>query len=282
MLSIIVCSVDPGRLKKLTESIEQTTGNDYELLVYVNGDGKGLCEIYNEFAARAKNEYLCFVHEDVLFHTTRWDEKIIQHLKNKDTGVIGVMGGRYKSAFGLGWSDGRTGMHRFNFKNGAHGGTHLFYNPADENKSEVVCLDGAFLCCTKQTWINCPFDENTLTGFHFYDMDFCMQSHASGLKNYVIYDVLIEHFSEGNRDEGFLKDSFLFADKWKEQLPSFLGTLSRNEISNLEGYALTETIQLMKKYKLPKKKIRKMIQTYFSRYKNFYQIIRLLYFGLIT
>ena len=59
--------------------------------------------MYNFCAERAKHNHLCFVHEDVLFHTQGWDEKVIAHLQDKKAGIIGVMGSRYKSAFGLSW-----------------------------------------------------------------------------------------------------------------------------------------------------------------------------------
>lgn len=157
------------------------------------------------------------------------------------------MGGCYKSYFGTSWNDGPKTMHRYNVKNGANNGAHLLFNPENKVKEEVVCLDGAFLSCKKKTWQLHKFDEQQFKGFHFYDLDFSLQVYKSALKNYVIYNILIEHFSTGNMDTHFLNDYLLFAEKWKAMLPMFIGTLSGKEVANYEGYALTRTMQLMKK-----------------------------------
>ena len=50
-------------------------------------------------------------------------------------------------------------------------------------------------------WAKYPFDEELLTGFHCYDLDFTLQIAADRCyKNYVCCssEVLIEHSSQGN------------------------------------------------------------------------------------
>ena len=280
MLSIIVISNRQKLFEQLCVNIKNTVIGAYEV-IHQKEIEKGIACAYNNGAEKAQYNYLCFVHDDVLFHTKGWDEKLIEHLQDEKTGVIGVMGGRYKSAFGVSWNDGPVEMHRYNALNGANGGNHLFYNPSGVNKDEVICLDGAFLCTSKKTWQQHPFDEQTFGGFHFYDLDICLQAYHGGKKNYIIYDVLIEHFSGGKMDAIFLKEYLLFSEKWKSSLPVFIGNLSKKQISNFEGYALTKTIQLIKKNRLPGKYSTTLIKKYFASHKNIYQLLRAAYFILI-
>ena len=66
----------------------------------------------------------------------------------------------------------------------------------------VVLLDGVFLAMRKDLFDAVKFDE-TLAGFHGYDFDISAQAVIAGYNNYVVYDILLEHFSEGNRDAAY-------------------------------------------------------------------------------
>ncbi len=66
MISIIICSVNQNYLKDVAENISNSIGVEYELLVWDNREAKkGLCEVYNMMAAKARYDYLCFLHEDI-------------------------------------------------------------------------------------------------------------------------------------------------------------------------------------------------------------------------
>ena len=67
---------------------------------------------------------------------------------------------------------------------------------------EVIVLDGLGLFVRKDVWKQYPFDEELLTGFHCYDIDFTLQIAHAHFKNYVCCSnqVLIEHFSMGSMD----------------------------------------------------------------------------------
>ena len=70
---------------------------------------------------------------------------------------------------------------------------------------------------------------------------FALQAHYGGKKNYIIYDILIEHFSVGKMDANLLAGVYsYFQKKWKPDLPVFIGSLSKKQISDFEGYALTK------------------------------------------
>jgi hypothetical protein len=206
--------------------------------------------------------------------------KVLEHLKDRATGVIGVMGGRFKSANGLTWRDGEIGMHRYCVMDGVEHGKKLLSNPLQEQKSLVVCLDGAFLSCRKSLWECTRFDEKTFCGFHFYDADFCMQA-AQQHKNYVVYDILIEHFSQGRIDKLFIEDSLLFESKWSPLLPASIAPLSGAETAKLEGYCLAEKVRQMRRTNFGQTSTWRTILKYFRKHKNVYHLIRSSYFGIV-
>ena len=55
MFSIIICSIHPPYLEQLRTNIANSIGQPYEILVWDNRtDKKGLCEVYNMLAAKAR------------------------------------------------------------------------------------------------------------------------------------------------------------------------------------------------------------------------------------
>lgn len=279
MLSIIIASNRDANFKRISENIAATVGVAYEV-IRITTIERGLCAAYNEGASRAQYSYLCFVHDDVLFHTASWGENVIAHLSDAQTGVIGVMGGRYKSAFGLGWRDGRESFYRYNVKDGVEGGRLLRHIPNNETKSRVLCVDGAFLCCRKEIWETIRFDEKTFSGFHYYDADFSFRT-ALRYNNYVVADILLEHFSHGKIDAANLYASLRFAEKHAARLPRSLDALSEDVVAKLEGYALSEKLYFLKKNDFSISLRYRLLKNYFKRYGKMYPAIRILYFGFL-
>lgn len=279
MLSIIVASDRDKFYNKLKINIDRTVDYEYEI-VRIKEVRQGLSSAYNNGAKKSKYSILCFVHDDVLFHTKAWGEKIIRHLDDSDTGVIGVMGGRYKSAFGLGWRDGEISFYRYSVKDGMNKGKHLFRHNDVEIKHPVICLDGAFLSCKKEVWQEFRFDEETFQGFHFYDIDFSFRV-AQKYKNYTVSDILLEHFSQGKTGIDYLAASLLFDKKHRTLLPYTLEYLSKKELGQLEGYSLSEKLALLKKHRFSFAVRFNLLLKYMRRYFNFYQLLRNVYFGFI-
>ena len=93
MLSIVVCSRNSYLPEDFVENITKTIGVPFEFIHVDNSANKHtIFSAYNFGYERSNYPYLCFVHEDVLFHTSNWGEKIIAHLQDDKTGIIGVAG----------------------------------------------------------------------------------------------------------------------------------------------------------------------------------------------
>ena len=104
MLSIIICSRDVDALKVVSQNVEITVGVPFEIIGIDNSNGQySICQAYNTGAAQAKYELLCFMHEDIRFHTMEWGRKIADILQDTAIGVLGVSGGRYQVAAPAAW-----------------------------------------------------------------------------------------------------------------------------------------------------------------------------------
>lgn len=213
MLSIIISSYQPHYFTALEKNIAETVGVPYEIIKIENPGLIGISEAYNKGAKKAKFENLLFLHEDVLFHTQNWGEKLIKHLEDPVTGVVGVAGSDYVPIAPSGWyvhSMKNQFLHLI--QNNKEGNKPSYQNFTTKPKHEVYALDGVFLAMQKSKFNNYRFDEK-IGGFHAYDIDLSLHF-AKKYKNYVIGDILIEHFSKGSPDKDFTEGNILVRKKW--------------------------------------------------------------------
>ncbi|MBQ7856222.1 MAG: hypothetical protein IJ348_03790 [Alistipes sp.] len=223
MFSIIVCSIRPEQAAALEQNIASTIGVSYEFIVYDNrAAGKGICAVYNECARRAKYDYLCFIHEDIAFHTQDWGREIAQKLSEQDCGAIGFAGGTSKYPYPYGWQSIRTFTCKNYIRGSLGGGSSLRKSREEGAYSQVVTLDGMALMVRRDVWAECNFDEVTFTGFHSYDTDFTTALFCGGRRNYVCNSVLIEHFSTGSFSTKWYESVKRYLAKWGERLPLFV------------------------------------------------------------
>lgn len=203
MLSIIISSYQPQFYSALEKNIAETIGIPYEIIKIDNPNLMGICEAYNKGASLSKYDYLLFVHEDVIFHTKEWGQKLINHLKLENVGVVGVAGSNYVPQAPIGW---HLPDDKYNFlyliQNDKNSNQPKFINNI-KSVQEVYALDGVFMAVKKNIYSKFYFDE-ILKGFHGYDLDFSLCV-AQQYKNLVINDILIEHFSKGNPDLEWFK-----------------------------------------------------------------------------
>ena len=254
MLSIVICSKNKTLSKELVDNIANTVGVNYEIIPIDNsGNTYSIFSAYNLGFNKSKFQYICFVHEDVYFHSENWGERVIEHLQDPETGIIGLAGGDLVSRVPASWSgflsqskniiqSDRTGKEP----------TKIVRKPENYNltKRPVILLDGVFMCMKRELMEIIHFDEK-MNGFHGYDFDISIQSTVRGFVNYVIYDIELEHFSRGKTDAVYYRNLISVFKKWENYLPLYLKDITVkqfNEISKIEENNL---------YRLIKKMVRK-------------------------
>lgn len=226
MLSIIICSISSENLKCLEENIHQTVGIEYEIIAINNREKKWpIARVYNYGAQQAKYPNLFFVHEDVRFHSDNWGSLIIQKLAEPDCGIIGFAGSKMKLVCYGGWYELHEAMVAYLYQ-GSNKGSYTSFVVAgaylNRPFEEVITVDGLGLFVRKHIWEKYPFDEELLTGFHCYDIDFSLQIACASYKNYICCSnqVLIEHFSMGSfYGKDWFSATIRLHDKWRHLLP---------------------------------------------------------------
>ncbi|MDY3534153.1 glycosyltransferase [Riemerella anatipestifer] len=197
MISIIISSYQNSYYEKLKKNIEKTCGVEYEIIKINNTDKTPITEVYNLGGKRAKYPYFLFIHEDILFHTEDWGIKLLNHLNQKDTGIIGVAGSSYIVNVPSSWFlTDCDFVHTSFIQNTRTGDRSVKRNlNIQSNRTEVFKLDGMFLGMRREVFNKFQFNEK-IKGFHGYDTDISLRI-ANRYRNFVVADIIVEHFSGG-------------------------------------------------------------------------------------
>lgn len=253
MISIIICSANELLLNNIKVNIEDTVGEAYEIISFDNSKGeKGICEIYNRGIEQAKFDILCFIHEDIIIHTKNWGSILIDIFKDKNIGLVGMAGASYKSLTPSGFQfsgDPQLDLNychvRQRFKLTKQVERYFHFNPTNERLPSVACVDGVWLCASREALNFYRFDQALLKGFHGYDLDL-----SFGLirkyKIVVAFDILITHFSEGNFDKKWLTEILKVHKKWSHLLPINLVDLPDRKVFLIEKRSFRELFGKMK------------------------------------
>ncbi len=222
MITFICCSIRPEMVQTLEQNIKETIGVPFEFIAFDNREnGLGICKVYNLCAQKAKYEYLCFLHEDIQFNTPNCGEIITSKLSEPDCGVIGFAGSIVKHRLPSGWGYSMaTARERLIQHSDCDETKLVVVNPHNEDFAQVITLDGLCMFVRKDVWAEHLFDENMLTGFHGYDIDFALNV-AQHFKNYVCCAIEVEHFSAGSLNDQWRESVGIIHKKWRSKLPMY-------------------------------------------------------------
>ena len=246
MLSLIICSRNKTTDSELLENIRSTIGTEYEIVLVDNSAGKyGICGAYNEGVRRAKGDILCFMHEDIHYHTDNWGKKVEEHFKKKEISLLSTVGSHILPQKG----DWRVGYHQYAVLSFlqrtpriASAGSYYVTLAKDgiskdNSLIKVATVDGVWFCIPRKIFAdgNLCFDEITFPNFHMYDIDISMQINKLGGEIYICDNILFEHFSEGNFSADFYNSLLKFQQKWQKYLPVIVGNDITIENLNAQG-----------------------------------------------
>ncbi len=280
MISIIICHRNPDLLAKLKPNLEETIGVIYELIIIDNSTNQySIFEAYNIGVSKSNYDIVCFTHEDVLFHTQNWGKHVVEHLKDNSIGMIGVIGANvFPKSPSPWWSNELVNDHLVNniqhWQNGTPKTkyqtiisqsdneivTRQYNNPFNLNSVDAVVVDGLWFCIRKELFTNklISFDDKLFKGFHCYDSDISLQvkQHA---RVCVVYDILIEHFQQGNINKSWFESVILLNRKWRNSLPIFEKEINAELYNLYEWETLRTFIYWMQANQYAEKEIKKLI-----------------------
>jgi hypothetical protein len=210
-----------------------------EVIEKVNNGEKSLSEVYNEILKESKNDIVILCHDDIEFDTKGWGKKILKHFQNSDFGILGVAGTTEMPESGMWWEDRRKMLGIVNHKDQGKKWESKYSKSWGDEITQCCLVDGLFIAINK-TKIKKNFDES-VKGFHFYDVYFSTNNFLSDVKIGVIYNVRITHKSVGKTNETWEENKLIYKEKYKSDLPL------KSKI-NL-NYNLKE-FKFLKKYKI--------------------------------
>lgn len=255
MISIIICSRKADIPQELKDNIAATIGCEYELCVIDNSRNEyNIFTAYNEGVRRSKGEILCFMHEDIVFHSDKWGSLVEEIYKcEKTLGVIGVTGGQFFPKTPTSYWEGGTGIGQIiqgSIVDGKYktwkNGKAVDAGDAKYAIVDAVAVDGLWMCAPKRLFDEgiIRWDSDNFDSFHCYDMDICLQTIRSGYRVAVVGGIMIEHQSFGNTDMNYCIQSQKLFDKWKDVLPLVRG----REMSDQEIEERTRMVTQMRSY----------------------------------
>lgn len=217
MISIIICSKQIKYKDNLLSNIAETIGCDHEVIIIDNSrNDYSICQAYNLGIKRAKGNILCFMHADVSFCTLGWGNRVKRHLADKTIGLIGVAGNHFAPRLPQAyWSSATTSV---NISQNNKIWKQEFVSPS-QGVSDVVMVDGVWMCARRELFEKISFDDLNFTGFHCYDSDLSMQVHLLGLRVCVVFDILLNHDSLGSKNKEWIVSIFTWYKKWNGFLP---------------------------------------------------------------
>jgi glycosyltransferase involved in cell wall biosynthesis len=241
MISIIICTRHPEKLKKVSASIAETIGVPFEIVAVDNVQQQyGICEAYNIGASRARYDFFCFMHDDIHFETRNWGARMIAHLSDPGVGLIGVIGGDPKLKLPainnvpfLKVEGNVVGYNK-------SGPVHYYFTEDPEDKSiikPVTAVDGIWMCTRREVYEQFRFDDITFKHFHGYDIDYSLQV-ISAYKVCVVFDILLHHYSPGSPDRYHVREKLKLNRKWRKKTPISCRPYSSEELTRLHWIAM--------------------------------------------
>lgn len=249
MISIIICSRTQNIPIALAGNIKDTIGYEYELIVIDNSKNKySIYEAYNLGIKKSKGEYLCFIHDDIIFHTNGWGNKLQRiFTEDEQIGLIGVAGAKVKTKIPSAWWNCPEDQKVINI-------IQHFPNKEKEKwflgfgnflSAEVVVIDGVIMAARKDDKIK--FNDN-LKGFHNYDLNLSFEYKSFGYKIIVTNEILVEHFSLGTINGSWVDSTFKIHALYKTLLPlkcSKTKINKKTEIKNAQTF-INESLKYQK------------------------------------
>lgn len=255
MISLIVCSRNNDVSDVLRQNVEKTIGCDHEWVVVDNSGRKyNIFQAYNEGVNRANGDVLCFMHDDILYHTNNWG-RIVETAfeENSNMALLGVAGSHLFVDAAPMWGFQHVSTVRIWSKepiretpfdqhgvlpDGGYWCGNLAFTEGRTNVP-VANIDGLWICCRKECFNKIRFDEQTFDGFHCYDADISIQALTNGWDVMVNTEILIEHFSDSILTPDYFRAADQWYGKWKDCLPIVRGVeLDARMVETMKYYTL--------------------------------------------
>ena len=207
MIAFASCVASPEKFREYAQPGLQLVCEPDSLVAEVTTDSS-IFDAYNEvldaLSGREDLEALVLLHEDLEIVDHGFCAKVRARFADPDIAVIGVVGA--SNIKGVAWWEGETrgrclesrGLVDFG------GGFH-----------DVDAVDGLLMVLSPWAVRNLRFDSDRFSGFHAYDVDFCLQARAAG-KRVVVDEIGVMHYPKGTLGDSaaYWHNNEVLVEKW--------------------------------------------------------------------
>lgn len=217
MVSVIYCTRQSN--PQHTQHLIKTSGLDKRLeVIEIINNGESLTTAYNRGLSQATNDIVVFCHDDIEIQTKQWATKLLKLFnRNPEYGILGVAGTKYLPSSGMWWENKNKMYGRVAHTHEGKTWLSSYSGDLNQNIEETVVVDGVFFAIDK-TKIKKRFNE-TVEGFHFYDITFCFENYLEGVKVGVSTVIRINHKSIGMTNDQWEENRVNFSENFKDNLP---------------------------------------------------------------
>lgn len=209
--------------KKYESLIKSSSGlkNPDRQLQFIRIENYGqysLTQAYNKGWAKARNKIVAFAHNDIRFLKPGWAIKVSKAFSEGDWGILGAAGARRLNSKqeGCWWKGDQNNklspymcgrVYHPIQDNPGRAGLSVYSDSGQEPEASVL-VDGLFMAVHTDR-VKHKFDED-FSGFHFYDLSFCLSNLLSGVNIGVLHNLEVYHGSVGHTN-----------DQWEESRKQF-------------------------------------------------------------
>jgi glycosyltransferase involved in cell wall biosynthesis len=204
---------------EFVEYLKKTSGfKKIEVIEKINNGEKSLSQVYNEIISESENDIIVLCHDDILFETNGWYSKLLKHFEKTEYGIIGVAGTTYMPSSGMWWEQKGRMVGIVNHEHEGKKWVSKYSDSFGNGIRDTVIVDGLFIVIDRRR-IKHTFDES-VPGFHMYDVNFCFKNFLENVKVGVITNIRITHKSIGMVNQQWDDNRKMFAEKYKDNLPA--------------------------------------------------------------
>jgi hypothetical protein len=213
LVSVIICSIDDKKFTAANEMYRRLLAAVPHEIIRIN-DARSMTEGYNRGIDRSSGDVLLFSHDDIEFLSADFTQRLMQHLASFD--LVGLAGTNL--VCGPAWvSAGPPYLFGQVTHPDPRGFTVTFFGAPKRVITDIQALDGLFIATHRRVVENVRFDES-LPGFHYYDIDFTYSAFLAGFKLAVVNDIHAIHHSTGDFNEKWAQQMGKFNEKWSTRL----------------------------------------------------------------
>lgn len=217
---------------QLQDYLKKSCGHPkVQVIEKINQGNRSLTEVYNEIINESENDIVVLCHDDIYFEKKGWGNYILNHFKKSEYGILGVAGSTYLPESGMWWEDRRKMVGIVNHEHEGKKWESKYSNSLGKGIHRTILVDGLFIALHKKR-ITKNFDES-ISGFHMYDVDFCFRNHLEGTQIGVVFDIRITHKSIGMTNQSWEENRKVFVEKYQKHLPSKISKTNQDKLNIL-------------------------------------------------